>query len=637
MLIAASLIWGAAMSAYASDANGYFEKKLPEQVTDRFSQAFDNLQAKWLPGFIDSLMTEGSKNGMPEYTCMANILNAYKAYVANDSVKFFEYSELALQQTKALNSSKLYYNLLANQVGFYINRANPFKAQQLAETVVRETTKSGDEYGMMNGYLCLAMMASDRSDYQQGIDKYEKALVCMERIGSDDVSRAQMLYCIGHNYLKMSFYKKALNYFDQALKLAPEMYDPLLEKAMCYFKMNEYDQFKEQFRLVKAKDVEIIENLDFYNHLDAINASLDGNKNKALAICDSITDLRTKYLAKADVYSLMNDWKSAYESFNFAHETADSVRQASYTELLLSADSEMAAMYKLHEKEAEIRQNRIVVMIVSFVLLLIAIISASAVFYYRQRVKWQKNRVQIIKRYNAQLEVAKEKAEQADRMKTMFLQNISHDLRTPLNAIIGFSQLLGLPDGFNSEDEKQQYNSYISNNSEMLMMLFEDILNMNEIEKGNFKVEISDTECNTLCRKILKCVEYRVQNGVSLNFTSNVDDNFIIKTDGRRVQQVVINFLTNACKHTTQGEIRLDCNVDEVKKTITFSVIDTGEGVPEDIRDTLFERFVKRGTKDSHGIGLSICSTIAEKMNGTVSLDKSYTSGAKFDFTLNLL
>lgn len=231
--------------------------------------------------------------------------------------------------------------------------------------------------------------------------------------------------------------------------------------------------------------------------------------------------------------------------------------------------------------------------------------------------------------------LAKKSAERNDRLKTQFVQNVSHEIRTPLNAIIGFSQLLSLPEGINTEEEKLQYADYIQINSKMLMMLIDDILDLGDVEKGNYRVEICDTECNEILRQSIKSVEYRVPDGVKLYYTSEVDDSFMIHTDPRRVHQVLINFLTNACKHTRAGEIHLHCSLSEIPGKVAFSVADTGTGVPPEMAENIFERFSKLNTfVQGAGLGLNICRTIATKLDGSVFLDTSYSPGARFVFTI---
>lgn len=223
----------------------------------------------------------------------------------------------------------------------------------------------------------------------------------------------------------------------------------------------------------------------------------------------------------------------------------------------------------------------------------------------------------------------------ANKAKTVFLQNMSHEIRTPLNAMFGFSQLLGLPDGSWSEEEKELYNRYIFNSYNMLDMLIGDIIDAADSEHGNYRIEIGDVSVNSICRNAVMSVEYRKPAEVNMHFTSDVDDEFTIKSDGRRIQQVLINYLSNACKHTQEGEIHLHCSTSENPGRLTFSVTDTGEGVPAEKADVIFGRFTKLNQfVQGSGLGLNICQTIAGKLGGEVFLDTSYTAGARFVFII---
>lgn len=236
-----------------------------------------------------------------------------------------------------------------------------------------------------------------------------------------------------------------------------------------------------------------------------------------------------------------------------------------------------------------------------------------------------------------ELQTEKERAERSDQLKTMFVQNVSHEIRTPLNAVVGFSQLLSLPDDVISSQEKEEYVKYIQNNSELLIMLVNDILSIGDVERGQFIVTISDVRCNDVCRQSMKTTETRLPEGVKMYYTSEVDDDYTIKSDEHRIQQVLVNFLTNACKHTEKGEIHVHSSLSEKPGMITFSVTDTGTGVPADEAEHIFERFTKLNAfKQGAGLGLSICKTIATILKGDVHLDTSYTNGARFVFQLPL-
>lgn len=233
------------------------------------------------------------------------------------------------------------------------------------------------------------------------------------------------------------------------------------------------------------------------------------------------------------------------------------------------------------------------------------------------------------------LEQAK-KAQEASKLKTQFVQNISHDIRTPLNAIVGFSQLLGMPDGCISENEKEEFSGYISNSADLLTMLIDDVLNMSDIENNILKINKAECSCNSICNKAISCSMMRVPAGVKLYFTSDFSDSFKVYTDSRRVQQILVNLLSNACKHTAEGEIHVHCSPFENPGYITFSVTDTGTGVADEIAKDLFKRFITRDSNEGHGMGLDICKDLAIRLDGDIRLDTTYKNGARFLLLLPL-
>ncbi|MGM9749316.1 MAG: sensor histidine kinase [Candidatus Cryptobacteroides sp.] len=244
--------------------------------------------------------------------------------------------------------------------------------------------------------------------------------------------------------------------------------------------------------------------------------------------------------------------------------------------------------------------------------------------------------------YVLNLRRAKKEADNANRMKTSFVQNMSHEIRTPLNAVVGYSQLLAMPDLELSNEDKEEYCEYINNNSSLLMMLIDDILDLSDIDSGNYRMFITDCNCNEICRMAIKTVECRVPSGVELNFSSDVSDDFTVKSDAKRVQQIIINYLTNSCKHTLEGEILLGCTCAERPGYVSFYVQDTGTGIPPEEAENIFHRFSKLDKfKQGSGLGLNICMVLAEKLGGIVELDKNYGRcsgkddfGARFVFHL---
>ena len=224
---------------------------------------------------------------------------------------------------------------------------------------------------------------------------------------------------------------------------------------------------------------------------------------------------------------------------------------------------------------------------------------------------------------------------EANRSKTMMLQNMTHEIRTPLNAMFGFSQLLSMPEGTVSDEEKREYFNYIYNSFNMLSMLIDDVLDVANAEHGNYKIQKSEFKVNEVCRSAVQMAEMRLMAGVNMYFTSEVTDDHTVLSDSRRIEQVLVNFLTNACKHTRKGEIHLHLSTTENPGRLTFSVTDTGTGVPENIAKDVFKRYKKADDEtQGSGLGLHICKTIADKLGAEIKLDETYTGGARFVFVL---
>ncbi len=245
------------------------------------------------------------------------------------------------------------------------------------------------------------------------------------------------------------------------------------------------------------------------------------------------------------------------------------------------------------------------------------------------------NDIDTQKQVEARIHNELKKSKEAITLRTTLLQNMSHEIRTPLNAMFGFSQLLSQPEGFISDKEKDEYINYIHNSFNMLSMLIDDILDVSDDEHGQFRINKTQVAVNEICRSSLQIADIRCPDKVRLYFTTELDDSYSIVSDGRRIQQVLINYLTNACKHTSDGEIHLHLSKTENPGHLTFSVTDTGSGVPPEMAQDIFERFKKLDNMvQGSGLGLNICNVIAENLNGSVKLDTSYTGGARFLFIL---
>lgn len=236
-----------------------------------------------------------------------------------------------------------------------------------------------------------------------------------------------------------------------------------------------------------------------------------------------------------------------------------------------------------------------------------------------------------LKKVQEELEVARRVAEVAGEQKTAFLANMSHEIRTPLNAIVGFAGLLSNA----SESERNSYVEIIKGNTNMLLQLVNDILDMSKIEAGTLEFIYSDTDVNQIMRELEGIFRLRLEEAdspVRIVFEPCLPVCFI-HTEKNRVSQVLSNFLSNAFKYTKEGSITLGYKVRE--DDIYFYVQNTGAGIPAGKVDKVFERFMKLDAKkQGTGLGLSISRTIIKKLGGEIGVFSEYGKGSTFWFTL---
>ena len=248
--------------------------------------------------------------------------------------------------------------------------------------------------------------------------------------------------------------------------------------------------------------------------------------------------------------------------------------------------------------------------------------------YYIIRINHLKHHLEVS---GEELLVAKEKAEESNRLKTAILANMSHEIRTPLNAIVGFSSVLVSDDS--SPAEKAQYCDIIQKNSDLLLHLINDILDISRMESGKIKFVWEECDVVELCQTALSTAEYGRKTSALFLFETPVAS-LVIKTDAQRLKQVLINLLSNAAKFTPSGSIKLAIAIDKQHQQLELSVSDTGCGIPSDKSDRVFERFEKLNEySQGTGLGLAISRLIVENLGGKIWVDKDYTEGARFVFT----
>ena len=229
-----------------------------------------------------------------------------------------------------------------------------------------------------------------------------------------------------------------------------------------------------------------------------------------------------------------------------------------------------------------------------------------------------------------ELRVAKEKAENLDRLKSAFLANMSHEIRTPLNAIVGFASLLVESD---DKKERQDYVDIMQENTELLLQLISDILDLSKIEAGTLDFTMDHLDIKSFCEDIMRNYDIKEDKPVPVLVAPDLPE-YYIYTDKKRLMQVITNFINNALKFTNEGQIMLEYRHKAESNEIEFAVTDTGMGIAPDKVEQVFDRFVKLNSfSKGTGLGLSICRSIIEHLGGTIGAESEIGVGSRFWFT----
>ncbi|MFO7867831.1 MAG: two-component regulator propeller domain-containing protein [Bacteroidales bacterium] len=250
---------------------------------------------------------------------------------------------------------------------------------------------------------------------------------------------------------------------------------------------------------------------------------------------------------------------------------------------------------------------------------------------FRHRNDLQK----LIDDRTADLLVAKQKAEESDRLKSAFLSNMSHEIRTPMNGIVGFSEML-VSDEL-SQEEKNEYARVIAESSKQLLRIVDDILSISRIETGAMSVNTESVDLHELMEEVRGFFELQAR-AKNISYIQDVpDDEIHFETDKTKLFQIISNLLGNALKFTSKGEIH--CGVVCYSSWIQFYVKDTGIGIPPKLHTKIFERFrqaeltVSR-TYGGTGLGLAISKKLVELLGGEIWLESEVNVGSSFYFTL---
>lgn len=633
-----------------------------ESLRAYFNNSASKLNSPEVLKMSDTLYHRAQAKNNKYYQVLARTLVLDYYYFQKNKEKVLQHVAEIKELSRSYNELDIYYFVWGSRlIAFYLKNGMPNHALLEAQKMLREAQEEHYQPGIAECYKAMANIHLLQSNQEQAAQCFTKLIELTEKIKPDDVNLPVYYIALIESLMPTEHIKeveKALQnaqaYFDKAGNTITPYQETCLIRSYLYYYlyMKEYD--KAQKKLAKleklfasSKELDIVSTYLYDSQLRYYMGVKE--YEKALAITDTIWShnptYETKtiiYNKKGDIYWALNNRAAAAECYREYIHADDSIRKAS---MQRSAD-EIAGLLNLRQLEQEkqhliidIQNRRLTTTYwaIGALVLILAIATIVIIHIYRLNRQLKESK-QVVIRQNDELrqsgeklKIAKDQAEEASRMKTHFIQNITHEVRTPLNSIVGFSQVLV---EFYKEPETEEYASLITVNSNYLLRLFNDILELSNIDQiDSIPLDTVDN-INAGCQNAISEARSFAKEGQEIIFHPAAED-VRIKTSPSNVAQILNNLLHNATKFTEAGSIILETSVAPSEGVIRYTVTDTGNGIPTDKQEMVFERFKKLDyfTQGS-GLGLSVSRAVATKLGGTLTIDPEYTSGCRFVLTL---
>ena len=545
----------------------------------------------------------------------------HHAFNDGDSAKFFP-AVKALQQY-LLDNKDLhgYYTQRCNEIVFEMNQQRIYEAYKMARELSQELREKKIDKEM---YMAMNMLGH--------INRY-----CGNKEEAKENWREVLRLMQEHGYYS-SMPSIYLNIVNVALDDSPEEADSLLEVAkqisqkyspervfdietrrtLSYYYRGDYDRFLKGYEEYK-KGVAEGQSSVHGRSIEVYHEALLGHTDEAIKLARE--ELGDEGLdAITIIYEKAGRWEEAFHALKEQTATSDSIDNVVLTNSMMGIRDEMM----IYEAERDVARSRFYMM--SAVIILLALLTI-ALFYITQTRR----------RHLKELRKAYDQALESDKMKTAFIQNISHEVRTPLNIIGGFSQVIANPDIDPGIEERREIARMTQKNARLITTLIDEMLLVSLNETSEAAKKENNVEINNLMRGVMKEAETNLSSKTKIQYDTTLADDFTILTNEYMLKIIVNALVDNAAKNTPKGTIVLRATKPSDDE-LDLIVEDTGCGIPAAEAEHIFERFVKLDTfKEGIGLGLPLCRMLIEKLGGTVRLDTSYTQGARFIVTLPII
>lgn len=531
-----------------------------------------------------------------------------------DSAGFFTAIRKAEDMAMENGDTHTYYVQKGNEIIFLLNLNKVYEAYTAAQEMSKELREKKLDKEMYLGLTMMGYIYTQCQNKKLAKENLMGAIAFLEKEGHPEGTPAY--YVSVANLDIDDDPEEALRLLDKAselsLKYAPaNHYDIECCKAIAYYNLDDRENFMRIYDFY-AKGKEEGKLTIYGNSIEMCYHAYMGNVEAAEQIASEAMDGESKEMLST-IYRRLGRWKEAYETMQEERHYKDSIANVMLSKSMAGVEDEMM-LY-----EAERKTNRVLtISIISIVVLLILLVLT---FTYISIVRH---------RHIKQLDQAYQHALQSDRAKTVFIQNMSHEIRTPLNIIMGFAQILADPHMVSDLAERANISKMVLKNTHIITNQIDEILELAVNEKAGSAESEPNVRVERLLADTIRENKDYVRDGVEMIFDNRLPAGFTMSTNRHMLRRMINSLLDNACKYTAQGRITLMASVDE--KELTIAVEDTGCGIAEDQVHRIFDRFVKLDNfKEGLGLGLSLCRTIAARINGSVNIDTTYKGpGARF-------
>ena len=542
----------------------------------------------------------------------------HHAFNDGDSAKF--YPALEALQKYLLDKEDLhgYYTQRCNEIVFQMNRQRIYEAYKLARELSKELREKKVDTEM---YMAMNMMGHINrycGNKEEAKENWREVLKLMEENGY--YSSMPSIYMNIVNVALDDSVEEADSLLEVAKIIAvrhcPErVFDIETRRTLSYYYRGDYDKFLKGYEAYK-KGVAEGKSSVHGRSIEVYHEALLGHTDEAVKMArEELGDEGMD--AITIIYEKAGRWEEAFHALKQQTEASDSIDNVVLTNSMMGIRDEMM----IYEAERKTARNQFYMM--SAVIILLTLL-ATALFYITQSRR----------RHLKELKKAYAQALESDKLKTAFIQNISHEVRTPLNIISGFSQVIADPDLNAGFEERREIAMMTQKNARLITTLIDEMLLISLNDNSEATKKDNTVEVNKLMLHLLQEMKPNISTKTELRYESTLPDDFNFLTNEFQLRIIVNALVDNAIKNTPEGSIILkaDRPSDDL---LTLVVEDTGCGIPAKEAEHIFERFVKLDTfKEGIGLGLPLCRMLIEKLGGSIRLDTSYTKGARFVVTL---